>query len=155
MTKEKKYIVKTVTDKKTGKRVYFYGKTQREVNQKMLNYKRKEERGRLFREVSDEWWEEAEKRLSLTSAVAYASAKRKVDEEFGNMPIRAIEPEHLEKYYSRLVAQGYSYGFIVENFRNPLKTQETQQYQRVSRIGLCCNMSVYPRLLRCKSVVQG
>lgn len=65
MTKEKKYIVKTVTDKKTGKRVYFYGKTQREVNQKMLNYKRKEERGRLFREVSDECCTKAAQKNAL------------------------------------------------------------------------------------------
>ena len=40
--------VKTVLDKKTGKRKCFYGSTEREVYRKILDYEQKQEAGRTF-----------------------------------------------------------------------------------------------------------
>ena len=42
-------LVKTITDPKTGKRKYFYGKTEREINKKILEYNRESEKGKSFK----------------------------------------------------------------------------------------------------------
>ena len=47
---------KTVTDER-GKRIYFYGSSEREINKKILEYTEKKQNGRTFSELADEWWE--------------------------------------------------------------------------------------------------
>ena len=41
--------VKVITDPKTKKRISFYGKSAREVNQKALEYEEKQNAGKTFR----------------------------------------------------------------------------------------------------------
>jgi len=106
--KDKKYIVKTITDNRTGKRVYFYGKTQREVNKKVLEYSAQSERGRLFTEVSAEWWEEAEPKLAATTINSYKNAKRRADAEFNNIPIKSILPRDVENFLIAVSKKGYA-----------------------------------------------
>ena len=57
----------SLIDKKTGKRIYFYGKTQRELKQKIFEHNQKEQTGALFTEISADWWEEAEPNLASQS----------------------------------------------------------------------------------------
>ena len=66
--------VKTITDPRTGKRVYFYGKTEREINRKIMEYSQKLEMGRTFIEVSADWWDEAEASLAYQSQKSYRAA---------------------------------------------------------------------------------
>lgn len=106
--KDKKYIVKTVTDKKLGKRIYFYGKTQREVNRKILEYTTKIEKGRIFQEVSDEWWEEKEPQISVTTVNNYKIAKKRADIEFGDMPIKDITRKDVDGFIKSLTKHGYA-----------------------------------------------
>ena len=40
----------TRTDRRTGKRIHFYGKTDREIDQQILEYTSRMETGRTFRE---------------------------------------------------------------------------------------------------------
>ena len=40
-------LQKAVTDPRTGKRVFFYGATEREINKKILEYTEKAEKGRI------------------------------------------------------------------------------------------------------------
>ena len=44
-------LERTVTDKRTGKRVHFYGHTVAEINRKMMEYTKAAERGRLFKDL--------------------------------------------------------------------------------------------------------
>ena len=50
-----------------GKRVYFRGKTEKEVERKMLEYNERRETGEPFRAVAEEWREEHFPKLSPNS----------------------------------------------------------------------------------------
>lgn len=103
-----RYITKTITDKRTGKRIYFYGKTQREVNQKMLDYTAKAKKGRSFKEAADLWWECAEPSLALNSVPVYRGAKERAIKEFGKTPIKDIDTIDIEKLLLRMKKQNYA-----------------------------------------------
>jgi integrase len=102
-------IVKTVTDTRTGKRIYFYGKTEREVNQKMLEYSAKSAQGsRTFKQISDDWWEEAESSLAYQSTKTYRPAKKRADAEFGDMLMKDVKPRHINSYLKDLAREGFA-----------------------------------------------
>ena len=54
-----------------GKKQFFYGKTQAEVNKKMLAYEKKKEQGRTFEEVAEEWYDKHSITLSPTTIPGY------------------------------------------------------------------------------------
>lgn len=83
-------LCKTITDARTGQRVYFYGKTEREVNKKILEYTEQSSQGRTFTEVALEWWEDAQKRLARQSIKVYRPALHRAIEAFGNKYIKEI-----------------------------------------------------------------
>lgn len=45
---------KSVKDKKTGKTIYFYGESEREVTRKILEYEQKAARGITFKEAAND-----------------------------------------------------------------------------------------------------
>ncbi len=98
--------VKVITDPKTKKRISFYGTSVREVNQKILDYQFKQSSGRLFREVAEEWWEDAEPQLASQSMSAYRPALRSAVEEFGDLLITEITPRDVARYMRDLASQG-------------------------------------------------
>ncbi|MBO7273259.1 MAG: site-specific integrase [Clostridia bacterium] len=100
-------VCKTMTDHRTGKRVYFYGKTEREVNRKILEYQSKVEDGRTFKEVADEWWEEAEPALSPNSVSGYRVAYRRAVEEFGDDSIKDITARDINRFIVRFAGKGF------------------------------------------------
>ena len=106
----------TITDPKTGKRIYFCGKTERELKQKMLAYQDKINVGPLFTEVSSDWWGEAEESLAVQSRRGYRQAKERADAEFENVRIRAIEPKDVTLYLRKLSKQ-YSSQKTVERYK--------------------------------------
>lgn len=121
-------IVKTITDAKTGKRIYFYGKTEREVNLKMLEYTTKNAPGmRTFKEVSDDWWEETEPSLAYQSTKTYLPAKKRAEEAFGDMSIKDIKPRNINLYLRELAREGFA--------------QKTISNQRLV-INLICNHAI-------------
>lgn len=99
-------VCKTMTDPRTGKRVYFYGSTEREVNRKIMEYQTKVTDGRTFKEVADEWWEEAEPRLASQTVKVYRPALRRVVGEFGEMHVKDIKPKDVSRFYGRLAEAG-------------------------------------------------
>jgi len=99
---------KKITDPQTGKVIYFYGATEREINKKILEYKTKVTKGRPFIVVSDEWWEEAEPKLSFQTVASYKRAKKAADEYFGMTPIKEIVPKDVLRFLTIFVKQGYS-----------------------------------------------
>ncbi len=100
--------VQTVTDPRTHKRVFFYGSTEREIRQKILEYNTKAEWGRTFFEVSEPWWDEQEPKLASQSIRTYLQAKRRADAEFGDTPLKDILPRHIQNFLQKLARQGYA-----------------------------------------------
>lgn len=94
--------VKSVTDPRTGKKHYFYGATEREVTVKILEFSKKQETGRTFGEVADEWWGETLDRIAYQTAKSYKPALRRAVAEFGKMPIKDIKPKDINKFLHSL-----------------------------------------------------
>lgn len=95
-------VVKTVTDPRTGKRLYFYGKTEREVTKKILLFKESAETGRTFAEVADEWWTDALDRIAYQTRGGYKPALERALEEFGETPIKDITPADIARFLDSL-----------------------------------------------------
>ena len=100
--------VKVITDPKTHKRISFYGSTAREVNQKLLEYERKQENGKTFGEVADEWWDEAEPELASQTVGNYRTALRRATDYFGTDYIRDIAPRDIQAFLKNLASQQYA-----------------------------------------------
>ena len=98
---------RSITDK-NGKRVYFYGTSERELNRKILEYQEEQERGRTFKDVAEEWWEEAEPLLAVQSLKSYKPALARSIKFFENTPIVDISPKDIAKFLRSLALQGYA-----------------------------------------------
>ena len=85
-----------------GKTKYFYGKTKAEVLRKLRDYEEEQERGKLFEEVAELWWEEHEEKISHSTTKGYIPAKNRGIEVFKSFPIKEIEPsmisQHIKKF---------------------------------------------------------
>ncbi len=106
----------SIIDSKTGKRIYFYGKTPRELKQKILNHNQKATAGALFTDISADWWEEAETQLAFQSRRGYLQAKKRADAEFSDILIKDIQPKDITAYLKRLGAQ-YSSQKTVDRYK--------------------------------------
>lgn len=95
-------LVKTVKDPRTGKRVYFYGRTEREISKKMLLFTESISAGRTFAEVADEWWGDAMERIAFQTAKSYKPALRRAADEFGDKAIKDIKPLDINRFLHSL-----------------------------------------------------
>ena len=95
-------MVTSLIDRKTGKRIYFYGTTAREIKQKIFEYNQKQESGELFQVISDDWWEEAEPQLAFQSRRGYLQAKKRADLEFADVHIKDIQPKDVTAYLKQI-----------------------------------------------------
>lgn len=100
--------LKVVVDARTGKKIYFYGLTVHEVNQKILKYTETNEKGRLFKDVAEEWFEETAPTLAYQSLKSYKPALKLAIEEFGEYYIKEIKPKDINAYLRRLAKDGLS-----------------------------------------------
>ncbi len=100
--------VKVITDPKTKKRISFYGKSAREVNQKILEYQCAVERGSTFSELADQWWSKAKPKLAIQSLSAYKPALAQAKKYFGNSYIKSITPLDIDNYMKVLASQGFA-----------------------------------------------
>ena len=73
-----------------------------------MEYSRRVENGRNFREISDEWWEEAYTSLAYQSQKAYKPAKKRADGYFGTVPLKDIKPRDIASFLRILAAQSYA-----------------------------------------------
>ncbi len=108
-------LCKTITDE-NGKRLFFYGSSEREINKKILEYTEKKKNGRLFSEVADEWWSEIYEELAPQTLKCYKPAYARVIETFGKKNIRDIEPRDVLTFYKGLAAMGFT-GKTIANQR--------------------------------------
>lgn len=99
---------KSITDEKTGKRIFFYGTSEREVNRKIYDYEQRAERGRTFKEVADEWWKLETVNLSPSTIKGYGLALNKVVAYFGERFIAEIKTADITRFFHVLKRDGYA-----------------------------------------------
>ena len=91
-----------------GKRVPFRGKTDREVDRKILEYQIEAEKGRKFSEVADEWEVEHYPGVKDSTQNVYGYAVKRLKEEFGELRMSEVKPLDVKNYILRFEAQGHS-----------------------------------------------
>ena len=89
-----------------GKRHVFYGHSEREILQKIREYKEDATRGRRFEEVADEWAEEHLPTLSPTTIKGYKPALRRAIERFGGKSISSISAKDIQNFLDWFAKQG-------------------------------------------------
>jgi integrase len=92
-----RYVKKIVID---GKTKYFYGKTKKEINQKIAAYN-PEDDGVKFSQVADEWEIETEQELAYNTFRIYKPREARAVEYFGNMLIDKITTPDIENYIAQ------------------------------------------------------
>lgn len=108
-----------------GKRVAFYGQTDKEVEQKYENYLKAEPQKskpkvRTFDMVAEDWWEEKEPELAIGSARVYRARYNEVKVAFKGIPVNEIAPLDIITYLRKLSAQGYSQK-VINNKKSVIK----------------------------------
>lgn len=98
---------RSITDK-NGKRIYFYGTSERELNRKIMDYQEAQARSRTFGEIADLWWGEAYDQLASQTVKGYKPALAKALEEFGDDPIDVIQPKDIQHFYKTMALKGFS-----------------------------------------------
>lgn len=100
--------VKTVTDPKTKKRVYFYGKNIHEVNMKILAHKDLAENGITFSELADLWWDVEVENLSPGTAKGYKCATERIKSLWHDYYISDIATSDINRFLTSLAKKGYA-----------------------------------------------
>lgn len=96
----------TRTDKRTGRRVHFYGHTDREIEEQIMAYTAAQERGRLFSEVAKDWMDEHWPTLAPNTLRGYNPAYHRAIDQFGDTPIRQIRPQDIKRYINEFSRGG-------------------------------------------------
>ena len=87
---------------------YFYGKTQKEVKQKMAAWQKEQVAGKSFKKVSEEWETEHEKVSAYNTMRAYQAPLKRLREQFGSSKPGDITPDEVSAYLRYLAGRGYS-----------------------------------------------
>lgn len=90
-----------------GKRVAFRGKTDREVDRKILAYREEAAKGRRFPVIADEWERAHEAEVTESSRITYAYAVKRLKAAFPGLASE-IRPLDIQRYLTRLAARGRS-----------------------------------------------
>lgn len=93
--------MKAIVDPRTGKRKYFYGKTDRDINRQIMEYTEEQDRGRDFSVIAEDWWEITADTLSPNSIHTYDVARRRAVEEFGDTPIKDVTTRSIQIYLAK------------------------------------------------------
>lgn len=88
-----------------GKRVAFRGKTDREVDRKILEYREKAAKGRTFPEVADEWERTHEAEVTESTRRVYSVSVKRLKEAFPG-PVSALRPLDIKRYVTVFEKQG-------------------------------------------------
>lgn len=99
-----------------GKRVAFRGKTDREVERKLREYKEEQDKGPLFSVVAKEWKEEHEKNIEKSTAGAYLSHYKNAVAEFGEKRINKITPAEINSYGVKQKEKGFKRSTVSQRF---------------------------------------
>ena len=84
-----------------GKKVHFYGKTKREVEEKIAAYRKREDEGVLFSELADEWYEQFVGDHP-SSERAVRSHYNRLKKALGGIPAKKITPKMMTTFFYTL-----------------------------------------------------
>lgn len=91
-----------------GVKHYFYGKTEREITKKIIEFEEKEKNSVKFKPIAEDWWEEHEPTLAEQSKRVYKRAMDELIDEFGDVYITDIKPKDISVFYRFIASQGLS-----------------------------------------------
>lgn len=95
-----------------GKRKFFYGASDKEVEAKRDEYIKLQnhlnEHGRAFDKVAEEWWTAKEPKVSPNTVSTYKGCVERAAAEFKGVPIKDITPRDIYAYLARYAAKNYS-----------------------------------------------
>lgn len=108
-----------------GKRVSFYGQTDKEVESKYENYlkakpQKRKAKVRNFDKCAEDWWEEKEPELAIGSVRVYKARYNEIKDAFGKTPVNEIAPLDIVSYLRKLSAQGFSQK-VINNKKSIIK----------------------------------
>lgn len=108
MKKRKDGLYKKTITNSEGKRISFYGKTEREINRKIFEYQEKERKGRLFPEAADDWWKTNYDNFAAQTVSVYKPALERAKDYFRGVHISDITSSSVRNYLTSLVKIGLS-----------------------------------------------
>lgn len=88
----------TRTDRRTGKRVHFYGRSERELNEKIMAFQGAGGRDRRFADIAEEWKKDHFDTLALNTLKSYRPAYQRAVAHFGKLYIRQIHPQDIKRF---------------------------------------------------------
>lgn len=91
-----------------GKRVAFRGKTDREVDRKILEYREEVDKGWTFQKASDQWYRAKESEVRHATYRSYGNTLRRLQSRFGPERITEIMPDELSAYIRAFERKGYA-----------------------------------------------
>ena len=92
---------------KSGKYKDFYGHTKAEVMRKVMECREEQEKGRLFSDVADDWWEQHSEKIAYNTAKPYKPAYKRACEYFEGRRISTILPTEISRHI-RLFAKEHA-----------------------------------------------
>lgn len=87
-----------------GKRVAFRSKDWREIDKKMLAYKKEVNEGPFFKEIAEEWMEQHFPTLAPNTLRGYKAAYNRILHEFGKKRIRLITTSNINGFLQDLAS---------------------------------------------------
>lgn len=87
---------------------YFYGRTQKELNEKIKQYERLIVKKTNFDEVACEWSDMAYQNLVAKTIGCYEPAKRRAIAKFKKRKVHTIAPKEIQEFINEFARQGYS-----------------------------------------------
>lgn len=91
-----------------GKRVPFRGRTDAEVERKMIEYQEKIERGNLFKEVAEKWEDEVFPGLTPGTLKVYKPAFKRAVDRLGEIPMKDVLPNDIKALLEGMKKQQYA-----------------------------------------------
>lgn len=120
---------------------FFYGRTKREVLEKINQYEQEQEQARTFGAIAEEWQENYVEGLEINTKKSYYAPIRRAIEAMGDRQITEIEPVDINAFLMRYVAEQHP----------ARKTASTQR----SVINMICKYAVangYARINPCREI---
>lgn len=97
-----------------GERIFFYStepterKAIKDIENQMIEYNGKIQRGKLFKDVATEWEREHYEKIAHQTMHRYVSLTAKIKDSFGSKYIKQITVDDINKFLSELVYLKYS-----------------------------------------------
>lgn len=98
----------TIEDGGRIRQKYFYGRTKKDVLQKIKDFQEEQKNGPLFSAVADEWWDLHEPTIAYNTAKPYKAALRRAKDRFGDVYIHKIKPTDINRFLTAFVRENHA-----------------------------------------------